>query len=415
MKKIIIMLMLVFFLLLAGCSTAPAGESTAASGDPAVPTQDGSGLTVPEDAYPRRSDTLLYVRRLGAVTGEAGFTDTMAAFNVYGTDLGIPYYDESTGRLTLLFGDTYSADNFGGNWRSNVALYTTQTDYSTGVTFTGALTAKGAADTGVAVQLTPGASAVTPLLQGESLKTPLTHTCIPTGVVMVGQTTYLFYMEIDKNAFPATGGWGVYCNRVIKSEDHGQTWMQVENLVWQAKDENEVEGVAPNFAQIYPMKDGEYIYLYGLCGGRSGGVKLGRVHESSVEDFESYEYFTGVDSSGEPMWRKGTKGLQYIKQRESAYVIDLPCGEMCVTWNAYLGKFLAVYQNGSNLVYRTSDTPWGEFSAPETILGTSSDMQGAYGAFTCPALSDNGGKRIWIFVSEWTPTYNVSQVEIVFK
>ena len=94
---------------------------------------------------------------------------------------------------------------------------------------------------------------------------------------------------------------------------------------------------------------------------------------------------------------------------------DMPCGEMCVTYNEYLQKYIALYQSGSNLVYRTADTPWGTFSAPETILSTSADMRSAYGAFTCQQLSDHGGKRIWIMVSEWTPVYNVSQIEIVFK
>ncbi len=411
MKRIMISALLICALVLSGCGTAADPEQT---DDTTAPTAAGK-LTVPGDAFPSRSDTLLYVKRLGSITGEAGFTNTMERFNVYGTDLGIPYYDETTGRLTLLFGDTYSGSNFAGNWRSNVALYTTQKDYSTGIAFTGALTTEGPADSGIAVQLTPGANVVTSLLQGEAEKTHLTHTCIPTGVVMVGETTYLYYMEIDKNAFPATGGWGVYCNRVIKSEDHGQTWQQVPGLVWQAKDENEVEGIAPNFAQIYPVLVEDYVYIYGLEGGRSGGTKLGRVHKDSIEDFEAYEYFTGLDAEGQPKWRSGSTGLSYIKSRDSAFVIDMPCGEMCVTYNAYLGKYLAIYQSGSNLVYRTADTPWGEFSAPETILTTSGDMAKAYGAFTCPQLSDNGGRRIWIMVSEWTPTYNVSQVEIVFK
>ncbi len=414
MKKTVCMILL-SALLLVGCQTTVPGASTGNTEPSGSAGGNSPQLQIPADAYPSRSDELLYVRKVGSVTGEQGFTNTMTRFNVFGTDLGVPYYDEYTGRLTLLFGDTYSGPNFYGNWRSNVALYTTQKDYSAGIAFTGAITTTGPADSGVAVQLTPGANTVTSLLQGTAEKTPLTHTCIPTGVVMVGETTYIYYMEIDKNAFPPTGGWGVYCNRVIKSEDHGQTWTQVPGLVWQAKDESEVEGIAPNFAQIYPVKVGEYIYIYGLEGGRSGGTKLGRVHQDAIEDFESYEYFTSMNDAGEPMWRKGSNGLRYIKQRASAYVIDLPCGEMCVTYNAYLQKYLAIYQNGSNLVYRTADTPWGTFSAPETILGTSSDMQGAYGAFTCQQLSDMGGKRIWILVSEWTPTYNVSQVEIVFK
>lgn len=126
------------------------------------------------------------------------------AFPQHFLGVGQPHYDETTGRLTLLFGDTYAAANFSGNWRSNVALYTTQTEYHNGIAFTGGLTISGPADSGVAVQITPGANSVTPLLQGDKIKTPQTHTCIPTGAVMVGETTYLFYMEIDKNAFPPT-------------------------------------------------------------------------------------------------------------------------------------------------------------------------------------------------------------------
>lgn len=403
MKKIGVIMLLIASMLLPGCSKNPL-ETTATEG---VESTAGT--------FPNRSDTLQYVKRVGFVTGESGFVNTMERFNVMGTDLGIPYYDPENGRLTLLFGDTYSGKNFSGNWRSNVALYTTQTDYSTGIALTGALTANGAAENGFAVQITPGSAPVVPLLQGDAEKTPNTHSCIPTGAVVVDGTIYVFYMEIDKNGFPPSGGWGVYCNRVVKSEDHGQTWKQVPGLVWQANDNTEHDGVAPNFAQIYPLQVEDYIYIYGICGGRSGGTKLGRVPKDQIEDFEAYEYFTGYDDSGNPKWRKGTSGLQYIKQRESAYLIDLPCGEMCVTFNAYLNKYLAIYQSGSNLVYRTADTPYGPFSSPEIILTTSGDMDSAYGAFTCEQLSDMDGQRIWILVSEWTPIYNVSQIEIMFK
>jgi hypothetical protein len=233
---------------------------------------------------------------------------------------------------------------------------------------------------------------------------------------MVGDTTYLFYMEVDENGFQDSGEWFVYCCRVLKSEDHGTSWTQVEGLTWQARTETGEVGVAPNFAQIYPFlaEDG-YIYIYGIPGGRSGGTKLGRVEAEKIEEFESYEYFTGYDNDGAAKWRTGSSGLSYIKQRDSAYVIDMPCGEMCVTYNAYLGKYLALYQNGSSLVYRTADNPWGPFSKPETILKTATDVYLGYGAFTCQQMADNGGQRIWILVSEWWPIYNVSQIEIVFR
>ncbi|MBQ8620966.1 MAG: DUF4185 domain-containing protein [Oscillospiraceae bacterium] len=413
MKRRLIVMFLTAVLLLSGCGQNPEGPT-----DPTGSTDDTGGtntvLTVPEDAFDAYSEDLLYVREVGKVTGETAFTNTMERFEVGATDLGFCYYDEELGRLNVIFGDTFA--NLGNsNWRSNVLLYTTQTDYSTGIAFTGALTSAGAAANGTAVQLTPNASRA-PLISGDVQITPKTSTCIPTGAVMVGSTTYLYYMEIDENGFLDSGEWGVYCCRVLKSEDHGQTWTQVEGLTWQAKTEDGEEGVAPNFAQIYPLDTGDgYVYIYGIPGGRSGGTKLGRVEADKIEDFESYEYFTGFDADGNAKWRKGSSGLAYVKQRDSAYVIDMPCGEMCVTYNDYLGQYMALYQNGSSLVYRTSDTPYGPFSKPETILKTATDVYLGYGAFTCRQMADHGGQRIWILVSEWWPIYNVSQVEVVFK
>lgn len=413
MKRKILAALLIAVLLLSGCAQT--------NDEPTNPTTDnggteptGSVLTVPEDALPNYSDQLLYVKELGKVTGDNAFTNTTDRFAVGATDLGFCYYDEGTGRLNVIFGDTFGS-LAGGNWRSNVLLYTDQTDYSTGIAFTGALTAAGAAENGTAVQLTPNASRGA-LIQGNAEITPKTNTCIPTGAVMVGDTTYLYYMEIDENGFQDSGEWNVYCCRVLKSGDHGESWTQVEGLVWQAQTEEGEEGAAPNFAQIYPLNTGDgYVYIYGIPGGRSGGTKLGRVETDKIEDFEAYEYFTGYDDDGSAKWRKGSSGLSYIKQRDSAYIIDMPCGEMCVTYNEYLDKYLATYQNGSSLVYRTSDTPYGPFSKPETILKTATDVYLGYGAFTCQQMSDNGGRRIWILVSEWWPIYNVSQVEVVFR
>lgn len=403
MKKKLLALLLSCTLVLCSCATMP--ETT-----PGTTTEN----TIPADVIPNYSNSLLYVREVGKVTGASAFTNTESRFSVGATDLGFCYYDETLGRLYTIFGDTFSSTD-GDGWRSNVALYTNQKDYSTGIAFDGALTAQGCSSTGQAVQLTPGANSA-PLLHGETVSTTGLSTCIPTGAVMIGDTTYLYYMEIDKNGFLDSGEWGVYCNRVLKSEDHGESWTQVEGLVWQAQTEDGVQGVAPNFAQIFPLKaDDGYVYIYGIPGGRSGGVKLGRVAQEKIEDFESYEYFTGLDDQGSAKWRSGSSGLAYIKQRDSAYVIDLPCGEMCVTYNAYLGKYLAIYQNGSSIVYRTADTPWGTFSKPETILKTATDVYLGYGAFTCQQMSDQGGKRIWIMVSEWWPIYNVSQFEIVFR
>ena len=129
MKRKLYAALLAGVLLLTGCTAGPGGSSTTTTATPSNPGGTEDIMSIPADAFPSRSDRILYTRKVGQITGQAGFTDTYEKFNVFGTDLGIPYYDETTGRLTLLFGDTYAAANFSGNWRSNVALYTTQTEY----------------------------------------------------------------------------------------------------------------------------------------------------------------------------------------------------------------------------------------------------------------------------------------------
>lgn len=170
MKRKLYAALLAGVLLLTGCTAGPGGSSTTTTATPSNPGGTEDIMSIPADAFPSRSDRILYTRKVGQITGQAGFTDTYEKFNVFGTDLGIPYYDETTGRLTLLFGDTYAAANFSGNWRSNVALYTTQTEYHTGIAFDGALTITGPAASGVAAQITLGANAITPLLQGDKAK-----------------------------------------------------------------------------------------------------------------------------------------------------------------------------------------------------------------------------------------------------
>jgi hypothetical protein len=195
MKRKLYAALLTAVILFGGCTAAPQPSTSATP-----PTQpQNQGWTVPEDAFPSYSDEILYVRELGKVTGKDAFTDTAQRFDVGATDLGFCYYDAQMQRLVTIFGDTYGA-NKSGNWRSNVALYTDQTDYSKGIAYNGALTATGHGESGTAVQLTPnGGRGV--LIQGSVAETPKTSPCIPTGAVTVGDTTYLFYMEVDENGF----------------------------------------------------------------------------------------------------------------------------------------------------------------------------------------------------------------------
>ena len=157
-----------------------------------------------------------------------------------------------------------------------------------------------------------------------------------------------------------------------------------------------------------------YVYIYGIPGGRSGGVKLGRVAYGDIEDFESYEYYKSKDASGTVTWRKGSNGLKSIKTDNNSYIVAPSCGEISVHYNAYLQRYVMSYmQNNSKIVIRRSATPWGDWSASDIIMDQS-NLQGLYGGFSHAAMSDHDGKRIYLFVSEWYPTYNVHLIEVVF-
>ena len=75
----------------------------------------------------------------------------------------------------------------------------------------------------------------------------------------------------------ANAGWLVTYNQCLKSRDL-ETWEKVEGLRW-----NDDE--AYNFGQIYPFDDpnSDYIYLYAIPGGRSGGLVCARVLENEFE------------------------------------------------------------------------------------------------------------------------------------
>lgn len=238
---------------------------------------------------------------------------------------------------------------------------------------------------------------------------------IPTGALCLNGTYYIWYMEV-RGEFEATGEWSVYRNCVVKSEDKGVTWTKVQGLDWVCYDSSEQEGIAPNFGQICPLDGNDgYVYIYGIPGGRSGGVKLGRVAYDRIEDFESYEYYRSQDADGNVDWRKGSNGLRSIKAQSSSYIVAPMCGEISVCYNPYLRRFVMTYlQGNTSIVIRRSSKPWGKWSDSDVIMNQS-DMNGLYGGFGNSALMTHDGKRMYLFVSEWYPAYNVHFVEVVFN
>lgn len=415
MKKLSVLLAAVFTglcLFMVGCNDTPLPEN------PELPSGDDEGTvwTIPEDSW-SYSNRIMYVRDLGYATGINAFTDTRP-YNMTGTDLGFAFFDDEIDRLYVAFGDTNNTATSNGQreWNSNVILYTDNLDFTKGIFWEGALPGQNGS-TRTVTPITQSVANVNRQFWGDVEVGDVTcskvSTCIPTGALVLNGVYYMWYMEVG--AFEATGEWDVYRNCVVKSSDQGQTWTKVEGLEWISKDADEKEGVAPNFGQIYPMDgDDGYIYIYGIPGGRSGGVKLGRVKYEDIEDFESYEYYKKTNDDGTVDWRQGTNGLRSVKADTNSFIVMPMCGELSVCYNPYLQRYVMTYmQNNSKIVLRRSATPWGTWSDADTIM-SQSDLPELYGGLGHASMMTNDGQRMYLFVSEWT-TYNVHLIEVVFN
>lgn len=365
--------------------------------------------------YDGLSDYVASYRRLGLLTGKDSPNRT-EVYDVGGCDLGFPVYSSVTDSMYYFFGDTFSSPTQSGRWRSNTMGISKDFDGADGVTLDDFYKSS----SGIAKAIVDGHH----LDNYEVTK-------IPTGAVELNGTLYLFYMSIRE-----WKNWRVNYNGVVSSSDGGENWRRVHDLTWVYSDEGLIaddtlilmnesvdmtpgegnvtsEGrVAPNFGQIYPVlspKDG-YVYLFGIPGGRAGGVKLGRVRPENFENFEKIEYFTGRDADGQPIFVAGRDGLAAIRDSDEAYIIKDATAEPSVVYNDYLGKWM-LFNIG--MTARFADTPWGEWSDSQHLTDPS-EVSG-YGCIVVDKLSKERGRILYVIASVWMPDYNPYLVEITLQ
>ena len=240
-------------------------------------TSDGEvekGMKVKEQ--PVYSQIIESVEDIGLITGVAASEDTLEKYNIGGTDLGIPYYDEKREQMYLLFGDTFEGiNNMQEGWRSQTVGISKDFDFSDGFKFDSFISDA----SGNAIQI------IESMHDGNDAGGE--RTCIPTGGIEINGTHYVFYMSIREWL---DVGWDVNFCSVAKSTD-GEQFEILTDLYWAENNEigqtnaalileqDEVEikaHVTDHFMQIFPYRVDDYVYMYGIPSGRFGGVKLGR-------------------------------------------------------------------------------------------------------------------------------------------
>ncbi|WP_221341703.1 DUF4185 domain-containing protein [Nonomuraea endophytica] len=314
---------------------------------------------------------------VGKVTGAGSVSGTDLAWKVNATDLGV-MWDNGAGEVLAAFGDTFG-DGWappganGGDWRSQVLLRSNDRDLADGMAFSSAATDRA----GHAKELIPSRK-----VDGDEI------TVIPTAGVSVGTRQYMGYMSVRHWGQP--GQWDTNYAGIAYSDDNGQNWTATTPGTprWD-------NPTGANHFQMAAMvrRDG-YVHLFATPNGRSGAAYLARVPERQILDKAAYQYWTGSQ------WQQGQDAL-------AAPVVNAPVAELSVQFNAYTGKWLMTYLQGSDVVLRSAAAPTGPWSAP-ALIASSADYPGLYGGFMHPWSQ---GQDLYLTLSEWTP-YNVYLIRI---
>ncbi|GAB92461.1 DUF4185 domain-containing protein [Gordonia rhizosphera] len=275
------------------------------------------------------------------LTGPFSLNDTIARYDIVGTDLGV-MWDNGHGEILTAFGDTQSFNGWSllyGDlfyWRSNVLLRSSDRYLADGMSFT---------------------SHAGPPGHAKRLLKPNVHkeiTIIPTGGVAANGKQYLNVMSVRHWAQP--GIWYTNWSGLTVSTDNGSNWRAVNAF-------RPNGGGNKKFQMVAYLKVGDTVYTYGTPDGRWGAVYLARVDQKNIERLGAYEYFS---------WGR------WVRNNPDAAtpVMGAPTGELSVAWNDYLGKFISLGQSDRGVVMRTADNPAGPWTSGEIVVPANNPYSG---------------------------------------
>lgn len=286
---------------------------------------------------------------------------TGAGFGVDGTDLGSSFLYNDL--LYIVFGDTFGIAKT--DWRSNVLAVSSDDDPADGITFDRMIEDR----PGHAKELL-GAKRI----EGEEV------TVIPTYGVAVGDRLFLHYMSVSH--WGAPGHWDLGVAGWASSDDGGESW---------EKDSTATFPGDTSWGQVAIVEHGDYLYLYGIPGGRYGDLRLARVSPDRLLHIDDYEYWDGATWVGDPA--------------AAAIIVIGPIGELSVRWNSYYQRWLMMYliDDQGLIVLRSAPELTGPWDAPRVAV-RSTDYPALYAPYMFPKWND--GPDVYFNMSLFGP-YNV--------
>jgi len=115
--------------------------------------------------------------------------------------------------------------------------------------------------------------------------------------------------------------------------------------------------------------DGSYFDVYqcdNWANPQVGGqCTMGRVPLDQIGTRSAYEFYAGLSAQQEPIWQSD------ITKAVSIFPTAGPNSGLTITWNSYLGQWVAVYApvpSSGNIVARTAPAPYGPWSAEMTLF-----------------------------------------------
>jgi len=157
---------------------------------------------------------------------------------------------------------------------------------------------------------------------------------------------------------------------------------------------------------------GDHVYVYGdLPGKPAGTFGVARVARGDVGNRSAYRFWSGAE------WSEDVS--------KTIAVIDGIPGGATVSYNAYLGQYLAVHSQGvsNNVLMKTAPAPEGPWSSP--IVAFTGMTPGDGGGFAVDysglehvELARDGGKTVVVSYARPLPGFlegEVRLVEVTFK
>ncbi len=215
----------------------------------------------------------------------------------------------------------------------------------------------------------------------------------------LGDVLYLFFMKIrmlEEGGDPFPVGFEIVGTGLAVGSDRDWTFERIEHkgttVLWPSDQ--------PQFAAaVLVDKEADRVFLYGSLQAPDFRYHayLARVRPNDMQRIDRYEYF-----SGDPeRWSRDV--------REAEVVFSGMPNEMSVSYNAYLGKYLAVHCMGltGEIVGRTAPAPWGPWSEGTLLWKVSPPEKPIpyprliYAGKEHPELAEENGRILYITYIEF--------------